>query len=484
MAVRETERPFSFVKLELVILLYIMAAEIVFSLFSGFILGVVASGSGVNIYTGIVGFFIVIAASFFLRRNLTKYFAVALAAFLLGFFYFVLYGKLASAKYPSFGVKIAMEVIVTGETRISGTVQRTKAKLLPPYGGAIDLVSNEGILLEYGDRIKFEAALNPDKYSTRPAARVYAPEIVSKNNGSGLKQSLLGLKTNLLKSLKENLSPPSAALMGGLLLGDRNSFSADFKTAMKGSGTTHLVALSGFNITILVNAIALALGSFLSRKMRFALSIMIIILFIVMVGAEASVVRAGIMGALLLISQESGRIYSPRNAIAFAGFAMTAWDPNNVFDIGFILSFVSLMGIVYILPAVKNTFLPGKNPKGIEEAALMTVSAQAAVLPIAIKTFGGFSLTAIISNSLITGFVPYAMLSGFLVAVADFFSAALSFFFGFFAEIGMKYFIFIIEFFSRVRLPFGDFLNIPYAAAIYYICLIIFVYAGITKVKQ
>jgi competence protein ComEC len=272
--------------------------------------------------------------------------------------------------------------------------------------------------------------------------------------------------------------------MGGLLLGDRNSFSADFKDAMKGSGTTHLIALSGFNITILVNAIALVLGSFLSRKLRFALSIIIIVLFIVMVGAEASVVRAGIMGALLLLAKESGRIYSPKNAIAFAGFSMTIWDPNNVFDIGFILSFVSLAGIVYVLPAVKNIFLPRKNPKGVAEAALMTISAQTAVLPIVIKTFGGFSLAAIISNSLITGFVPYAMFLGFLIAVANFFSGALAFFFAFFTEISMKYFIFIIEFFSRVKLPFGDFLNIPYAAAIYYICLIIFVYAGITRTKK
>ena len=461
-----------------------MAAEIVFSLFVGFIGGVIAVGSGVNIYTGLAGFFAVTAAAFFLKRNIAKYFAVACIAFILGFFYFVLYGKLAGANYPNFGEKTAMEAVVIGETKLSGGIERVEAELMDPYGGRIDLISNEGILLEYGDRVRFEAALNPDKYSTRPGAWIYSPKIISKNNGSEIKQTLLGLKTNLLKSLKENLSPPSAALMGGLLLGDRNSFSADFKAAMKGSGTTHLVALSGFNITILVNAIALALGSFLSRKMRFALSVIIIILFIVMVGAEASVVRAGIMGALLLISQESGRIYSPRNAIAFAGFAMTVWDPNNVFDIGFILSFVCLLGIVYILPAVKNIFLPGKNPKGIAEAALMTISAQAAVLPIAIKTFNGFSLAAIISNSLITIFVPTAMFLGFLLAMANFFSGALAFFFAFFSEAIMKYFIFIIEFFSRVRLPFGDFLNIPYAAAIYYICLIIFVYVGITGNKK
>lgn len=461
-----------------------MAAEIVFSLFSGFILGVIASGSGVNIYAGFAGFFVITLVAFYLRRNLAKYFAVALIAFLSGFFYFVLYGKLASANYPSFGKKTVMEAIVLGETKLSGGIERTEAELMDPYGGEIDLIFNEGLLLEYGDRVRFEGKLNPDKYSTRPGVWIYSPEIISKNNGSEIKKTLLSFKSAVLSSLKEHLSPPAAALMGGLLLGDRNSFSADFKISMKGSGTTHLVALSGFNITILVNAVALALGSFLSRKIRFTLSIIIIILFIVMVGAEASVVRAGIMGALLLISQESGRMYSPRNAIAFAGFSMTAWNPNNVFDIGFILSFVSLLGIVYVLPAVKNIFLPGKDPRGIADAALMTVSAQAAVLPIAIKTFGGFSLAAIISNSLITFFVPYAMFSGFLLAVANFFSGALAFFFAFFSEAIMKYFIFIIELFSRISLPFGNFLNIPYAAVIYYICLIIFVYAGIAGDKK
>lgn len=468
----------------LFVIIQMMAAEIAFSLFSGFVGGVVASGLRVSVYAGFFGFSAVTVAIFYLKKDLAKYFAAAFIAFVLGFAYFVFYGKMAGGKYPALGEKTLLEAVVLGEPRISGDVQRTKAELLPPHGGEIDIISDEGTLLEYGDRVKFRAALTADKYSIRPAARAYSAEIVSKNNGSGIKLALLGLKAKLIGALREHLSPPSAALMSGLLLGDRSGFSARFREAMKLSGTTHLVALSGFNIGILVYAIGLALGNAFTRKIKFAISLVAVLLFIVMVGAEASVVRAGIMGALLLLAGESGRIYSPRNAIALAGFAMILWDPNNIFDLGFILSFISLAGIVYILPAAKNIFMPGKKPEGIAEAALATVSAQAAVLPVVVKTFGGFSLTAIISNSLLTVLVPFAMLSGFLVAITDLFSGATAFFFAFFSEAIMKYFIAVIEVFSRLQLPFGGFLELPYAAAVYYILIIIFVYVGTAKSKK
>lgn len=461
-----------------------MGAEIVFSLFLGFISGVIANGSDGQVFMFALGFLILSLTTFFLRRGLTKYILLALLAFFAGFFYFSLFSKISGMKYPPLGEKLTLEVIVVGESRISGGMQRTKGELLAPYGGTIDIVSEEGILMEYGDRLKFQSTLQEDKYSTRLTAKIFSVEVVSKRNGSPLKQTLLDFKSSVLRTLKQYLSPPSAGLMGGLLLGERNGFSEQFKLAMKNSGTTHLVALSGYNISILVIAISFAFAKVFSRRARFILSLSIIFLFILMVGAEASVVRAGIMGALVLFAKESGRSYSPRHAIAFAGFAMTVWDPNNVFDIGFILSFVSLLGIVYVLPAVKNIFLSGEKPEGVFDAMVTTISAQAAVLPIAIKTFGSFSLSAIISNSLILIFVPFSMLLGLMLAVAGFISGGLAFFIAFFSEAILRYFIFVIELFAKIRLPFGDFLNLPYASAIYYFLLIIFIYVGTSGNKK
>ena len=108
--------------------------------------------------------------------------------------------------------------------------------------------------------------------------------------------------------------------MAGITLGERAEFSKEFKEAMSKSGTTHLVALSGYNITILVLAVAYVLNFFASRRLVFWLTLLIIIGFVAMTGAEASVVRAAIMGGIVLLAKRANRLYSFRNAIVIAAF--------------------------------------------------------------------------------------------------------------------------------------------------------------------
>ena len=108
---------------------------------------------------------------------------------------------------------------------------------------------------------------------------------------------------------------------------------------MSQSGTTHLVALSGYNITVIAIAVSTLLSYFLRRRIVFWLSILTIIAFVLMTGAEASVVRAAIMGGIILLAKQIGRIHSMRNAIVFAALLMVLFNPKILrFDIGFQLS--------------------------------------------------------------------------------------------------------------------------------------------------
>jgi len=112
-----------------------------------------------------------------------------------------------------------------------------------------------------------------------------------------------------------------------------------------------------------------------------------------MAGAEASVVRAAIMGFLVLLAKEAGRMYSFRNAVTFAAAGMAVFDPTIlVFDIGFQLSFVSLLGITHLEPALKRFFGERGSFLGWRENALTTLSAQLAVAPILIQNFGSVRL--------------------------------------------------------------------------------------------
>ena len=172
---------------------------------------------------------------------------------------------------------------------------------------------------------------------------------------------------------------------------------------MSKSGTTHLVALSGYNITILVKIIAGTLAFILSRRKALLGTILAIIAFVIMAGAEASVIRAAIMGSIAAIAPFVGRLYAPRNAIAAAALGMALWNPNILaYDVGFQLSFLALIGIIYMKPALETLFkIQNKGFLNWKENLATTASAQIMVTPLLIGTFGSISATSLISNLLI-----------------------------------------------------------------------------------
>ncbi len=250
---------------------------------------------------------------------------------------------------------------------------------------------------------------------------------------------------------------------------------------MAASGTTHLVALSGYNIAIVVLLVAHALSRFFSRRATFYATALIILLFVLMVGAEASVVRAAIMGFLVLLARESGRIYSFRNALTLAAFLMVLFDPSVlVFNLGFQLSFLSLLGIVYLEPALRFLFQRNyRHGKPVQESFLAwrenastTLAAQLAVLPLLVQAFNQASLSALFANVLILSVVPATMMAGFILGAVSLFSGALGYLLAFFVNILLLYQIWAIDLFARVRIPihniFGGFIGV----ALYYIILI------------
>jgi len=255
----------------------------------------------------------------------------------------------------------------------------------------------------------------------------------------------------MIQNINAVLPPEHAALMAGILFGERAEFTDKFEEAMKKSGTTHVVALSGYNVAIIGITLSTALAYLVKRKYAFYASLAAIPAFVIMTGAEASVVRAGIMGIILLLAEQQSRIYSFRNAVTLTAFIMLLFNPTLlVFDTGFQLSFAALLGIVYIYPRFKKRFKISEEGGvlGWKRNLFQTLSAQVAVLPIALTTFGYFSPTALFANVLILEFIPVTMLFGFLTAVLGFFSYGLSLTMGWLTSVFLGYEIFIINLFS------------------------------------
>ncbi len=337
--------------------------------------------------------------------------------------------------------------------------------------------------LRYGDVLRVSGAIGkPDSTSfdrylkkERIDGSIRFPEVslLVGRQGSSFKSFLFSIRMRVLESFGKLLPQKEAAFLGGLTLGDRSGFSKEFTSAMQGSGTTHLVALSGYNISIIVLAAMSFLVFFMKRNIALALTCFLIVGFVVMTGIEASVVRAAIMGMLVLFAKEQGRLFDVRNVIVCAGLVMVLLNPRIlVFDVGFGLSFLALLGIVYVKPAVQKRWHTFENPGFLswKENILTTSVAQCMVLPLLLGSFGSFSPLSLLSNLLVLECIPVTMALGFgvgaLAFVSHYASLALSWFVAplLFFETG------VITFFGKLgfllEVPFHWSFAVPYYAVI------------------
>lgn len=442
--------------------------DIAFYFISFFILGVLISSSGfsliISVFFSFLSFAIFLLFFAYVQNNSRKYLFLSVLSFatILGSIYFFIFNVYQQKDFKAiFDKKINFSGVVINYPERSNN-QKLIISLYKPYAGNILATLPLYPNFNYGDLIEFEGMINQPKnndyknyllkddiFATSDFPKT---KVIKVEQGSLILISLFKLKEGIISGFQKSLPHQKAAFLSGLTLGERAEFSKEFKEKMSKSGTTHLVALSGYNITIIVVAISALFGYFLTRKLTSILAVIAIIVFVLMTGAEASVVRAAIMGFIILLAKQIGRAHSVRNAIAIAAFIMILINPRVLrFDLGFQLSFLALIGIVYLSPQMAKLFKIKELDSFLnwKENILMSSSAQFMVLPFLILNFKGFSFISIISNILILEAVPITMFLGFLMAILGFISLPLEIIIGWCANLFLSYLMFIIDIFSE-----------------------------------
>ena len=265
----------------------------------------------------------------------------------------------------------------------------------------------------------------------------------------GFKKTVAAVKNRFERAVNSSIVEPNASYINGILLGSRQNIPDNLKEAFNKTGTTHILAISGYNIMIISWAVLMGLIFFFKRRTAFWISVVIIILFVILTGASASVVRAAIMGLLFSFAHGYGRLYNQRNSIILAGGIMIFYNPFTlVFDIGFQLSFAAVLGLIYLYPLInqRSDKIPGFG--GLKEILFMTLSAQIAVAPLLVYYFGGLSPISLPTNVLILPFIPAAMLFGFLAGIGGMIFAPLGQIIGYAAWAVTTYQIEIVKVFS------------------------------------
>lgn len=261
---------------------------------------------------------------------------------------------------------------------------------------------------------------------------------------------LFRIKHKFVSSFEKSIPFPQSGLLAGILLGVDDALPKDLLNTFRLVGIIHIVVLSGYNITIVAESVRELLG-FLSRKKALIFSAGGIILFSIMVGLTPSVVRALIMALLALVARATHRRYDVARALALAAFAMVLWNPMYlVFDIGFQLSFLATIALIWISPWFLQRLTRVPEKFGLREVVSTTVAVQLFVLPYLAYQSGIISLISFVVNVLILPIVPLVMVMGFVTGTLGLVSSALAFVPGAITYATLFYIIWVSEVFSRL----------------------------------
>lgn len=249
-------------------------------------------------------------------------------------------------------------------------------------------------------------------------------EVTSTGSGSWLMRALLRLKDSGRHVIGDILPEPHAALLTGILLGDDSGMPRTLREQFRLTGMTHIIAISGFNIAVLIALLDRVTGPLLPRRSAAWIIIVFLALYAALVGAGASVVRATIMG----ISYLAGLRLMGRPTMVVAGlftasFLMTLAQPETLWDVGFQLSFAATLGLMlYAGPwtrrferGVSPYFTPDTRASVIQltaDVVIVTLAAQVLTLPLILYHFGRLSLASIPSNFLVLPAQPGVMAAG------------------------------------------------------------------------
>jgi len=376
----------------------------------------------------------------FIRRSRKRLAAAAAALFILGLWRYdaALSGLIHPEKLPPETSEFSGTVVAEPRQDIQGTTLIMDRIFVS--GGSAPLsarmkltVLRQDVGFGLGDRLSWRCRTRPvgnDAAGDMAADLVLRrlawqcrlrelPTVLERGDAGAVRTVLHGFKDRLRRTAGALLPEPEASFLLGLLIGERQGLPPEMTDAFRQTGTSHILAVSGYNITRLVDIVFILCAAVALRRRRAAFAVSaVIIAFAAVVGGEASVVRAAFMGCTSLVSVLFARRYDGTIALLLAAALMLAANPFILrHDVGFQLSFAAVWGLhAFGRPlADRLSFLP--EFLGIRQLTGETLAATLATLPVILHVFGRLPLIGPLVNLLILPLVPWAMAAGAIALI-------------------------------------------------------------------
>ncbi|GEM_PF-791183 len=223
---------------------------------------------------------------------------------------------------------------------------------------------------------------------------------------------ILKVKEYAQNQIRARVGNKQSGVVIAMLIGGKAGLSQELQDQFAAAGLSHILVVSGFNISLLVGLV-IAASFYIGKKAAFVLGVILLIFFYFLTGGGASIMRAVWMGLLLLITLQVGRLYTALPALLTVAACMVYANPLVLaYDASFQLSFAATAGILYGAPLLEHLTEKLPNPFSIKSIFLITCLANFSVLPIVLFHFGGASIIAPITNIIVLPFVPLLMLLG------------------------------------------------------------------------
>ncbi len=291
----------------------------------------------------------------------------------------------------------------------------------------IRIISEKPLHLLPGQKITIEGRL------TLTRERKVSALLLTKGFSIALSDpSILGRVTGEIRSGLREVSAEknsdAGSLIPGIVLGDRSLQSPSFILAMRRVGFSHLTAVSGANFSI-VSAFLLWLTQWIFRKRRSRIIFTALVLFgfVFLVRPSPSVLRAGVMAAVVLFARSEGEKSHSVPALGLAISLLLLLDPFQGVDPGFVLSVLATSGIIFLAPSITKK-LTRWLPEPIAQMVAISTSATLMCTPVIVGLSGQISLVTIPANVVVAPLIAPLTILGFIAALISPFSGLLSHF--------------------------------------------------------